>query len=77
MPNKVRVKTRNVASNAANIFKRCRKDGIMSSSDDDKTAIDTKLPMMPKMPRSEVQTPSMKNLTSSPAAIFSSDLGMS
>ena len=63
MPKSVSVNMRKVASKADIIFKRCRKDGIMSSSEEDKTAMDTTFPMMPKRPRREVQTPSMKNLT--------------
>ena len=62
MPNKVKVKIRKVASKAASIFSKCRNDGIMSNSEEDKTAIDTTLPMIPEMPKREVQTPSMKNL---------------
>ena len=57
------VKKRKVASKADSIFNRCRKDGIISNSEEDSTAMDTTLPMIPKIPNREVHTPSMKNLT--------------
>ena len=61
MQKRVSVKTRKVASNPANIFKRCLKLGIMSRSLEDSTLIETRLPTTPKMPRSGVEIPSIKN----------------
>lgn len=62
MQKRVKVKTKKLASKAANIFRRCLKLGIMSKSLDDKTFIDRRFPTTPKIPSSGVKMPSMKNL---------------
>ena len=72
IPKSVNVNTRKVASNAANILRRCLKLGIMSSSEEERTTTETRFPMIPKIPKREVATPSIKNLTILPAAIFRS-----
>ena len=57
-----KVKTRNMASNAPNIFMRCLNEGIISNSVDERTTMETRLPTIPKRPRKAVQIPSIKNL---------------
>ena len=54
--------TRNIASNAPNIFIRWRNAGIISNSVDERTAIETTLPTIPKSPKNPIMRPSIRNL---------------
>lgn len=57
------MKMRKVASKAASIFNRCLKVGNMSSSVEDRTLMEIRLPKMPKRPREDMKIPSIKNST--------------
>ena len=63
MQNRDKVKMRKVASKAASIFSRCLKVGNISRSVEDRTLMEIRLPKMPKRPREDINTPSMKNST--------------